>query len=103
MNIIKQLNYLAQSKWYWLSYMTAGLALLAAALFYQYVLEEPPCVTCIQVRLWIALFVFVCFAGFLWSRHRVINAITQLSVILIAGALIERSYLLLGTERTETH
>ena len=99
MNFINQLKNLALSKSYWLFYIFAGLALLAAALYFQYVLDQRPCVVCIQVRMWIALFIIVCFAGLLLRNNKVLNAITHMCIILIAAALIERSYLLLGTER----
>jgi len=98
-NIIRQLHGAAHSRWYWLTYILGGTALLAAALIYQYVYDEPPCLLCIQVRLWISLFVLVSFLGLLFRHTRVINIVTNLSVVLIALALTERSYQLLGNER----
>jgi len=97
--ILKQLNTLATSALYWWAYVVGGLALLADALVYQYVFEELPCVVCIQIRLWVSLLVIVSFFG-LWLRNRRWpNIVTQFGVVLIAMGLIERSYLLLGTER----
>ncbi len=99
MNIIKQLSNISHSPWYWLVYIVSGLTLLAAALYYQHVLDLPPCLLCIQVRLWISLLVIASFAGLLTRSNSAMNAVAHLSIMMIAVALIERSYQLLGTER----
>ena len=98
-NIIKILKNIGQSHWYWLIYIIGALTLLGVALYFQYSLEKPPCVMCIQVRLWISLFVFVSIAGLLTRSNRLVNAVANLFTVLIAAALLERAYLLLGTER----
>ena len=97
--ITSRLKNLSQSHWYWMVYVVGGLTLLAIALFFQYFLEEQPCAMCIHVRLWVSLFVIVSFAGLLTRGNRIINAIANLFTALIAVGLIERSYMLLGTER----
>lgn len=99
MTIINKLKSIGQSHWYWLLYIISGLTLLAAALFYQHILDELPCVACIQVRIWLSLFVVVSFVGLLARHNRVVNIVSNISIILIAIGLTERSYLLLGTER----
>ena len=38
---------------YWAAMIVIGTALEAAALYYQYVLDEWPCVLCIHVRIWV--------------------------------------------------
>jgi disulfide bond formation protein DsbB len=98
-DITKKLQIMSQGHWYWLVYIVAGLTLLAVALFFQYSLEKPPCAMCIQVRLWITLFIIVSFAGLLTRHHRIMNVIANLSTLLIAVGLTELSYRLLGTER----
>ena len=73
--------------------------LLLVALFYQYIMEELPCVLCIQIRLIISLFVLVGFLG-LFSRHvKSLNIVAHISIMLTAIVFVERSYQLLGTER----
>jgi disulfide bond formation protein DsbB len=79
--------------------MLGGIFLIAAALYFQYMLDELPCTMCIQVRLWITLFVVVSLIGLLSRNTKVLNKFAQFSIVLIAGALVERSYMLLGTER----
>lgn len=97
--MIQQLRSMSHSHWYWSAYIVAVLFLLAAALYFQFVREELPCLMCIQVRLLVSLLVIVALAG-LFSRHnRVVNSIAHLSVVMIAAGLTERSYQLLGTER----
>ena len=98
-DLTKKLKNIGQSHWYWLIYIIGALTMLGVALYFQYSLEKPPCVTCIQVRLWISLFVFVSIAGLLTRSNRLVNAVANLFTVLIAAALLERAYLLLGTER----
>ncbi len=97
--ITTKLKNIGQSHRYWLVYIFGGMTLLAIALFFQYFLEEQPCAMCIHVRLWVSLFVIVSFVGLLTRGNRIINAIANLFTALIAVGLIERSYMLLGTER----
>ena len=97
--LLRQLNKIAHSHWYWLMFIVGGLSLLGIALVYQYAFDEPPCVMCIQVRLWIMLLVIVSFIGLLTRQNRLMNAIAHVSTVVIAIGLVERSYQLLGTER----
>jgi len=98
-NIIEQLKTISHSRGYWLLYIIGSLALLAAALYFQFVRELPPCLMCIQVRLLLSLLIVVSIAGLLSRNNRAVNVIAHLSVVLVAVALVERSYQLLGTER----
>ena len=99
LQLFKQLKCLAQSRRYWLFFITAGMTLLAVALYFQHGLNEQPCVVCIQIRLWISLLVIVSVIGLLSRNNRLINTLCHSSVVLIAIGLVERCYLLLGTER----
>lgn len=97
--MINTLRDISHSYWYWLAYISGGLSLLVVALFYQYQLEELPCVVCIQVRLWISLIVIVSLAGLVFRRTVWLNVSLQMAILLSVIGLAERSYLLLGTER----
>ncbi|MCK4834975.1 MAG: disulfide bond formation protein B, partial [Gammaproteobacteria bacterium] len=99
MNVLNTLNSLSRSRIYWLSYIVGSVALLVAALYFQFVLEELPCLLCIQVRLLITLLLLVSVVGLTTLKYRVINIMTHLATVLIAGGLAERSYQRLGTER----
>lgn len=98
-NFVQQLQEVSHSKWYWLFYIAAGTSLLTAALYFQFVLEELPCLICIQIRLLISLMIILAVAGLLFRNNRVMNTLTHLSTVFIALSLTERSYQLLGTER----
>ena len=52
---MRALSHALQTRWYWISLFIAGAALLAVALYYQYVLGDEPCQVCIHARLWVAL------------------------------------------------
>ena len=98
-DLTKKLKNIGQSQWYWLIYIIGGLTLLAAALYFQYYLDKPPCTMCIQVRLWVSLFIIMSIAGLLTRNNRIMNIVANLSTLLIAVGLTELSYRLLGTER----
>lgn len=99
MNLMQQIKTASQSRWYWLIYIVGGLFMLSDALYFQHVLEELPCVVCIQIRLWVTLLIIVSIAGLLFRRNKIANSVANLSIVLIAIGMVERSYLLLGTER----
>lgn len=98
-NIIKQLKMISHSPWYWWLYIVGGPLLLAVALYHQHILEELPCLLCIQVRLLISLLVIIAIAGLFSLHSKILNAFVHLSTVLVAGGLTDRSYQLLGTER----
>lgn len=98
-SIIDHLKNLSQNKWYWLSYIIGSIIVLADALYFQHVLEELPCLMCIQVRMLFSLLLILSLVGLLTRRNMVMNMLTNLSVLIINVSLTERSYQLLGTER----
>ncbi|MCW8924345.1 MAG: disulfide bond formation protein B, partial [Gammaproteobacteria bacterium] len=99
LQMVKQLRIFSYSRWYWGFLLLIGVALMGAALIYQHVLGERPCLLCIQIRLWVSLLIFVAFAGLLVLNNRVMSSIAHLSLVLVAVGLVERSYQLLGVER----
>ncbi len=96
--MLDKLQNLAHSRGYWLAIAALGLSFIAVALYYQYGLETLPCVLCIQVRIWILCLLLVAIIAVIlnnrWARR-----IGHLLTVLIAAGLLERAYLLLGTER----
>ena len=99
MNIKQRCQKISQGPFYWWSLLIGGLSLLVVALFYQYGLDELPCVVCIQIRLWVALLVLIAAVGLLLRKKPWLNTALQFTVMFAAIGLMERSYLLLGTER----
>ena len=98
-NIIKQLKIISHSPWYWWLYISAGLFALAVGLYHQHILEELPCLLCIQVRLLISILIIIAIVGLFSLHNKVINSLAHIATILVAAGLTERSYQLLGTER----
>lgn len=99
MTIVKQLSNAAPSHWYWLAFLIGGIFLIAVALYFQFARDELPCTLCIHVRLLVTLFIIVSFIGLMLRNRKVINILAQLSIVLIAGVFVERSWQLIGTER----
>ncbi len=89
---------IARSRWYWLSLALLGAMSIAIALYYQYALDELPCVLCIQTRIWVTCFTLVAIIALTWHKRWIVLCAHALTVIIFAG-LLERSYQLLGTER----
>ena len=98
-DMLDMLAKIGKSSLYWLALVLIGLSFEAVALFYQYVLEEMPCVMCIQVRLWVMALIMVALLVLLLRRLRFMPAAGHLLTVVIAAGLLERSYQLLGTER----
>lgn len=96
--MLEKLQNIAHGRGYWLTLAVVGFAFIAVALYYQYVLETLPCVLCIQVRLWIICMILVAVFA-LAVKHAWARRTSHVLIVLIAAGLIERSYLLLGTER----
>jgi disulfide bond formation protein DsbB len=72
---------------------------MAAAMYFQYIREEPPCLMCIQVRILLSVLIFIAVIGLLTRRHPLINVLANISTVLVAVTMSERAYQLLGTER----
>ncbi|MEN8206196.1 MAG: disulfide bond formation protein B [Pseudomonadota bacterium] len=97
--VLGQLTAFSKSAWYWLLLVLVGLSFEGVALYYQYVLEEMPCVLCIQVRIWVMALILVALAAGWMRQNAFMNLLAHMLTVVIAIGLLERSYQLLGTER----
>ena len=97
--MLEMLASIGKSRLYWLALVIIGLSFEAVALYYQYVLDEMPCVLCIQVRLWVAALIILSLLALWLRRSGFTNVLAHLLGLVIAAGLLERSYQLLGTER----
>lgn len=97
--MIAFLNDLGQRRLYWTGLVLLGLGLEGAALYYQYALDEWPCVLCIHIRIWILGFILTGIVGllFIYSIH-LIRLLHAISVVATVG-MLERSYQVLAVER----
>ena len=90
---------LSTQRRYWAMLVLAGIALECAALYYQYALDEWPCVICIHIRIWVAAFVLlglvaIFFTGSTWTMRLAHGLNTMLMV-----GFLERSWRVLAVER----
>lgn len=96
MNRIKNLG---EHNLYWITLILVGLSMEIAALYYQYVLDEWPCVLCIHIRIWILGFIAVAIlALFIKSFKPAVPALHILNSLMMAG-FVERSWQTLAVER----
>ena len=69
----------------------AGSALLAVALYYQYVLGDEPCQVCIHARLWVVAFTLIALVMLVTSQHRVLRVVANIGVVVSCAGLTERA------------
>lgn len=93
------LSNLGRSPLYWGLLALFGLALEGGALFYQYVLDEWPCVLCIQVRIWVMAFVLLAILAMFLLRYTAVIRLLHAAVVVAMVGLLERSYQVLAVER----
>lgn len=96
--MFSNLQTIARGRWYWLALLLLALSFISVALYYQYVLEELPCVMCIQVRIWMLSLALVALNAYVLN-NRWTSLFAHILTVVIAAGLMERSYQLLGTER----
>lgn len=90
---------LGRHRVYWLALLSLGLAMEIGALLYQYVLDTPPCVICIHVRLWVLAMLVIAILGLIVNHRPYLNAFSHLLMLGVMAGMLERSWQLLGTER----
>lgn len=84
---------------YWVALILIGIALEGGALYYQYVLDEWPCVLCIHIRIWVAAFVLLALLANFFTRSITAMRIAHgLNVGIMVG-FVERSWRVLAVER----
>ena len=95
---MQALQAFSKSPFYWLAMALVALMAEAVALYYQYVLDDYPCVICIHIRIWVAAFFLLGVAG-LWLRITNVGLLLAQALSLVFSiGLLERSYVLYGTE-----
>ena len=96
LQLIRQFSH---SKLYWILLIILGLSLEGSALYYQYVLDEWPCVLCIHVRIWVLGFIVLAVLALLVGGNRWITRGLHLINTVIMVGLVERSWQTLAVER----
>ena len=97
--MFRNMAVIGKSLYYWLMLALLGVAFEIVALYYQYVLDELPCVLCIHVRLLMLALILVSLGAVFIRGFQWLNATAHLLTVLVAAVLLERSWQLLGTER----
>ena len=69
----------------------AGVALLAVALYYQYVLGDEPCQICIHARLWVAAFTLIALFMSAAPQKIALRVTANAGVLLASVGLTERA------------
>ena len=97
--MLSKLETIGSSAWYWLALVVLGLFMETVALTYQHVLEYMPCVLYIHVRIWVLGFILLALLALFVRRSRPLLIIVHVLNTLIMVGLLERSWMLFGTER----
>jgi disulfide bond formation protein DsbB len=90
---------LGRQRRYWLLLVVLGIALEAAALYYQYALDEWPCLLCIHVRMLVLAFVLLGLVALLFTESTVAMRLFHGLNTLLMAWLVERSWQVLAVER----
>ena len=85
------LSRLLRSRWYWLTLVLFGIALLSVALYYQYALGDEPCQVCIHARLWVVAFTLIALIMLITPQITLVRAVGNLGVLTAAAGLFERA------------
>jgi len=97
--MLELIRQFSQGKLYWILLITLGLSLEAVALYYQYVLDDWPCVLCIHIRVWISGFIVLAVLALLVGRNRWLTRGLHLVNTIIMAGFVERSWQTLAVER----
>lgn len=89
----------SRSPYYWLFMLILGLFFEAVALYYQYILDEWPCVLCIHIRIWIAGMILLAAIALVTRPGPRLSQSYHLLMTLLNIGLLERSWQLLAVER----
>ena len=84
---------------YWAALVLIGIVLEAAALYYQYVLDEWPCVLCIHVRIWVMAFILLGMIAIFCVQSKLAMRFAHGFNVIIMVGLVERSWNVLAVER----
>jgi len=88
---VTTLSHFLKSRWYWLTLVLFGIALLSVALYYQYALGDEPCQVCIHARLWVVAFTLIALIMLITPQITLVRAVGNLGVLTAAAGLFERA------------
>ena len=80
-----------RSRWYWLTLVLFGLALLNVALYYQYALGDEPCQVCIHARLWVVAFTLIALIMLITPQITLVRVLGNVGVLIAGAGLFERA------------
>ena len=90
---------LSRQRRYWALLVLLGIALEAVALYYQYALDEWPCVLCIHIRIAVMGFILVGLVGLFSVDSMPLQRLLHGLNTLVMAWFVERSYQVLAVER----
>jgi disulfide bond formation protein DsbB len=90
---------LSHQRLYWIGLVVLGLAFESSALYFQYVLDEWPCVLCIHIRILVFGFVTIgLIATFCTRWPWALRSAHALNTVVMMS-FVERSWMVLAVER----
>ena len=85
------LSRVLKARWYWLTFVLFGIALLSVALYYQYALGDEPCQVCIHARLWVVAFTLIALIMLITPQITLVRVVANLAVLTAGAGLFERA------------
>ena len=90
---------LSRQRRYWVILVLIGIVLEGIALYFQYALDEWPCVLCIQVRILVTAFILLGLLALFFTGSSAAMRIFHGISLCIMAILLERSWRVLAVER----
>ena len=97
--MLELISQFSHRKLYLILLIILGLSLEATSLYYQYLLDEWPCVLCIHIRVWISGFIVLAVLALLVGSNRWLTRGLHLVNTVIMAGFVERSWQTLAVER----
>jgi disulfide bond formation protein DsbB len=88
---VTTLSRFLKSRWYWLTLVLFGIALLGVALYYQYALGDEPCQVCIHARLWVVAFTLIALVMLITPQITLVRVLGNFGVLTAGAGLFERA------------
>ncbi|HEY7884921.1 MAG TPA: disulfide bond formation protein B, partial [Cellvibrionaceae bacterium] len=88
----------ANTRSFWLATALICAALEAGALFYQYVLGDPPCEICIYIRVWLFALLMLSLLALPLRRWRFTRLLSAVAGLLLAVGLAHETWIMVQIE-----
>ena len=92
------LNKLVQSRLVWILLLILCILMILVALYYQYILDYPPCALCIHIRILVVVMAIISIFGIIFCKSKIFSFILYLLSFATIIFFLERTWQLYAVE-----